>query len=141
MIRSFSRVYKFTILVIMISISSDLSAADWKYIGLAKIGAGDSFSLFISYRNDFFASGERRFSEKHLFSNPQELPDGTTYHKVVIERTVNCRKMHISDRSAVFSNKKGDVVKYFTQKVITEPKEVRVANSVNFEVFKYICSM
>ena len=95
---------------------------DWAYIGHSK-KPGESIFYIFTLSEKGKAPGELFITQKHVFSIPQKLGDGSPYNSVLISRTLNCSEKTVSTDKAVFSNGVGSTVGTFENKNSTKTFE------------------
>ncbi len=116
------------------------SSDQWLYVGVAKTDTGKNFYLFLDKKKQDTGHKRIQFREKHDFNKPQLLPSGKKYNSVVITRIIDCKELKISDEQAIFKDKNLRIVDSYKAGTEKKYKDISLANNVNYEVFKIICS-
>ena len=113
---------------------------DWAYIGHSK-KPGESIFYIFTLSEKGKAPGELLITQKHVFSIPQKLGNGSPYNSVLISRSLNCNEKSISIDKAVFSNGVGSTVGTYKDKNITKTYEkIDEGKEIDFYLLNKYCT-
>jgi len=114
-------------------------AVEWAAVGYGTMPDSTKFNVFIDTDSIKEASGQMNFWQGHVFSSAQPLPNGNSYLRISILRSVNCSANTDGSLEAVFYGADGSIVDSYsvTERKLTEnPVE---EGTISDAVMKFVC--
>ncbi len=114
-------------------------AMEWSYVGFGVVDGLNRFNVYVDNTSPPTPEGVHTFWQGHVFYNDQFLPDGKTYLRISIRRSINCSDRTSVTKEAVFYDGSNSVVDRYTppaEDAVFNPVE---AGSIDEAVLNFIC--